>query len=300
MSMRRGDETTLASGLYDRLVTEGLQAKLKQIADCETRIEPLPGERAPQILAQHLAEIAERLLAGLSRAESQTELSRLAAAGRAALLALDAHVDEPERRPEEHPAQPLTLLREVRRPNEPGRDLPLVPLSESALLVNEPGEPALGLQLQREISSADRVDLLCAFINWHGVRIIEERAAELLARGGRLRVITSTYLGATQRRAIDRLVELGAEVRVAYDTPPARTRLHAKAWLFHRESGFTTAYIGSSNLSHSALLEGVEWNVRLSRTQAPGILDHFQTNLRAVLGRSGVRGVRSSARSQPS
>jgi hypothetical protein len=55
-----------------------------------------------------------------------------------------------------------------------------------------------------------------------------------------------------------------------------RARLHAKAWLFHRESGFSTAYVGSSNLSHTALLEGLEWNVRLSQVETGKLLDKFR------------------------
>ena len=94
-----------------------------------------------------------------------------------------------------------------------------------------------------------------------------------------LRVLTTVYLGATDRRALDWLVAHGAEVRVSYDT--RRTRLHAKAWLFHRPglSGSTpsyTAYIGSSNLSTAALHDGLEWNVRLSAHDNEGILAKFQ------------------------
>ena len=69
---------------------------------------------------------------------------------------------------------------------------------------------------------------------------------------------------------------MGAEVKVSYDT--ANTRLHAKAWLFHRESGYSTAYVGSSNLSHSALVVGQEWNVRLSEVQNPAVLSKFRAS----------------------
>ena len=90
-----------------------------------------------------------------------------------------------------------------------------------------------------------------------------------------LRVVTTTYIGGTEREALDRLVrEFGAEVKVQYDA--ARTRLHAKAWLFRRHTGFDTAYVGSSNLSTSALLDGVEWNVRLSNAATPALLQKFE------------------------
>ncbi len=102
---------------------------------------------------------------------------------------------------------------------------------------------------------------------------MEPAVRELIGRGGRLRVITTTYLGATDQRALDRLAELGAEVKVSYET--RTTRLHAKAWLFRRANGTTTAYVGSSNLSRTALVDGVEWNVRISNLEQPHVIDTF-------------------------
>ncbi|HEX4865776.1 MAG TPA: phospholipase D-like domain-containing protein, partial [Acidimicrobiales bacterium] len=128
--------------------------------------------------------------------------------------------------------------------------------------------------MQRELASADRVDLLCAFVKWHGLRVLEDHIEGLIRRGGQLRVITTTYIGATDQRALDRLVALGAQVKVSYET--RTTRLHAKAWLFHRDTGFSTAYVGSSNLSKSALLDGLEWNVRLSTIEQGHLLETFR------------------------
>ena len=105
--------------------------------------------------------------------------------------------------------------------------------------------------------------------------VLEPELRRLGERGVTLRVITTTYIGATERSALDRLVrEFGAEVKIQYDA--LRTRLHAKAWLFRRDTGFDTAYVGSSNLSRSALLDGVEWNVRLSRVATPNLLQKFE------------------------
>ncbi|MDI5943808.1 phospholipase D-like domain-containing protein, partial [Micromonospora sp. DH15] len=134
-------------------------------------------------------------------------------------------------------------------------------------------QPRIGHEVTHEMASAERVDLLCAFIKWHGLRIVEPAIRELIGRGGTLRVITTTYLGATDQRALDRLAELGAEVKVSYET--RTTRLHAKAWLFRRDNGLTTAYVGSSNLSKAALVDGVEWNVRISNVEQPHVIDTF-------------------------
>ncbi len=145
--------------------------------------------------------------------------------------------------------------------------------------------------MRAELASADEVDVVLAFVKWHGLRLLERELTELRERGVPLRVITTTYIGATERQALDRLVrDFGAEVKVHYDTQ--RTRLHAKAWLFRRATGFDTAYVGSSNLSRAALLDGVEWNVRLSSVATPALLEQVPRDLRLLLARPGLRELR--------
>ncbi len=124
---------------------------------------------------------------------------------------------------------------------------PLVPLSAADLLVTARGEPALAHALAREIPSADSIDLLCAFVRWHGLRLLEKELKVHCAAGRKLRVLTTVFTGSTERKAIDWLVGIGAEVKVSCDTQT--TRLHAKAWMLRRDTGSSTAYIGSSNLS---------------------------------------------------
>lgn len=153
---------------------------------------------------------------------------------------------------------------------------PALSLSEGDLLINATGEPGFGHLLEDEIPSSDHIDLICAFIRWSGIRILETPLREFLGAKRSFRILTTVYTGSTEREALDRLVEMGAEIKVSYDT--ASTRLHAKAWLFHRESGFSTAYVGSSNLSHSALVVGQEWNVRLSEFQTPALLSKFRAS----------------------
>jgi superfamily II DNA or RNA helicase len=89
-------------------------------------------------------------------------------------------------------------------------------------------------------------------------------------RGRQLRLLTTVYTGSTEIKALEQLRDLGAQIRVSYDT--TTTRLHAKAWLFRRDSGYSTAYIGSSNLTHSAQISGLEWNVRVSAVRNPDVL----------------------------
>jgi HKD family nuclease len=106
-----------------------------------------------------------------------------------------------------------------------------------------------------------------SFVRWSGVRLFVDALRRHCDEGKQLRILTTTYMNVTEQRALDELERLGATIKVSYDV--STTRLHAKAWVFHRESGYSTAYIGSSNLSHTAQVVGLEWNVRLSAARNP-------------------------------
>jgi superfamily II DNA or RNA helicase/HKD family nuclease len=259
-------ERELVPGVYERLVDQATRRSLAAMAEVTAEERALLAAEGPDRLAAH---VAARLHATLRRAghlEDQLELTQRL------LGLLDAADAEAER--ELLLDEPASVLTRIGRPLLPGETpppLPLIPLSDSDLLVNAREEPRFGEALLRELETADRVDLIVAFIRWAGIRILLDPLRRLAERGVPLRVITTTYLGSTERRALDELRELGAEVKVSYDT--RSTRLHAKAWLLHRDSGYSTAFIGSSNLSRSALLDGLEWNVRLAEAHAPTVIE---------------------------
>ncbi|GAA1181099.1 DEAD/DEAH box helicase [Ornithinimicrobium humiphilum] len=228
------------------------------------RIERVDSADLPEVLARHVRDVVHQRLRAVKDPAQQLSLVNSLVNS---LEAVPDIVAEPARQLLALTPPDGTKARKVQRP--------ATPLSDAALLTNAPGEPNLGFELMAELETADRVDLLIAFVKWYGLRLLAPHLTRLCERGVPLRVITTTYMGATERKAIDRLVrEFGAEVRIQYDAQ--RTRLHAKAWLFERHTGFDTAYVGSSNLSRAALLDGVEWNVRLSRIATPSLLDKFQ------------------------
>lgn len=159
---------------------------------------------------------------------------------------------------------------------------PETPLSEASLLTNSPKEPSLTREIVNEMASADRVDLLCSFLKVSGVNLLRRALEGLARRGVRIRIIATTYMGATDAKAVHELYDLGADVKISYQN--TSTRLHAKAWLFERDSGFSTGYVGSSNLSAAAMTDGLEWNVRLSNVLTPGALSQFRASFEGYWG----------------
>lgn len=266
MQDSRGEGRHLLEGLYESLITERLDAELTGLGTRTALRGGIPEADEPEVLARHVRSAVSRALSQERNPDRRRELVN------AVLRQLDANDDLLP-----SPSSQLLAIAEAPAPGQTPRSLsrPATPLSEAALLTNAQGEPSIGAELRAELPSANQVDVVLAFVKWHGLRLLERELGELRDRGVPLRLITTTYMGATERAALDRLVtDFGAHVKVQYDA--LRTRLHAKAWLFRRNTGFDTAYVGSSNLSRAALLDGVEWNVRLSSVGTPALLQKFR------------------------
>lgn len=256
----------MRSGLYESPLTVRLRQQLESLPPSQQRVSRVADPEAAELLVQHVTRATQRALVDLHSTEDRVRVVNQILEELGAL----EEILEPE----------LRMLQRLAPESGPGvityPDVrPAIPLGETALLTNARDEPQLGHELRAEIDTSDKVDLLCAFVKWHGLRVLEEQLGRLCERDAELRVVTTTYIGATDPHALRRLVEqFGAQVKVQYDI--RRTRLHAKAWLFHRNTGFDTAYVGSSNLSKAALLEGLEWNVRLSSIATPALISKFR------------------------
>ena len=264
----------MEAGLYDHLLTKAIEAEIARLGDPRlVAISPVDSEESHSVLAQYFERLIASSLA-LHRGADAAEKQRLLVERIVGTL---SEVLSEQDSAGFSIATPLQRLLAIHRTvNGTTNERPDSPLSRSSLFTGTRLDASLGSQLRKEIATCDCVDILCSFIKWSGLRVLLDNLRELSERSAGdvpvIRVITTSYMGATDPKAIEVLRELPrTEVRVSYDTK--RTRLHAKAYLFHRNTGFGSAYVGSANLSNAALSEGLEWTTKISQYELPYLWD---------------------------
>lgn len=272
----------LPDGLYDQILTDELASKLTEsLRDVDYTVGPLDAAGATRRLADSLADQLADVLQEIGSVnhqdgESDNKVNRLQAQLEFVNSML---VDLRTRLAEQYPqkdcganirllAKPAQNLAAIHRMHK-SPTVPDTGLRAPWLFTAAKTSPALLNELRHELGSSDRINILMSFITVSGLRKIRDILQIITALDGKghaktkLRVLTTTYIGATEAQAVDELARLpNCEVRISLDG--RRTRLHAKAWIFERDSGFGTAYVGSANLTQAALAGGLEWTVKFS------------------------------------
>ena len=291
---------SLPDGLYDQLLTDDLAQALGQhVLNDHCTLEDLDTAYGTRRLAEALADQLVNVLQDISprqvddSAEKDSKRTRL----QSQLEFVNAMLVDLRQRlahqfPEEgygdnirllaNPAQNLTAVHRKRTAPTP----PDTGVTSPWLFTAAKASPALLSELRHELASSDRVNILMSFITVSGIRKIRDILHSITAVDGtgkartRLRILTTTYIGATEAQAVDELARLpNCEVHISLDG--RRTRLHAKAWIFERDSGFGTAYVGSANLTQAALAGGLEWTVKFAERGQGAMYQqaqaHFET-----------------------
>lgn len=263
----------IKNGLYEEVINKGLGEELDGSQDKLIKSAPIDKAEAAKILSKYITQVVERGLDNIvdngGDIQSQIELTnKIVSTIRTETRESDFDSLSVDKRAE----QLLALLdktNSIYGINERAEIVrPVTSIAQSSLFTGAVHEPQMGTELKKEIASCDRIDFLVSFIKWSGLRIIYEDLKTFTANGGKLRILTTSYMGATDIKSIEMLSQLpNTEIKVSYDTK--RTRLHAKTYIFYRNTGFTTAYVGSSNLSNAAMTSGCEWNVKVAAQDLP-------------------------------
>lgn len=266
----------LHDGLYEQIINKGLETEL-DATDKLSTTAPIDSAEASKVLSKYIAEVVEkgldnvvdnggdvntqvalanRIISTIINETKENGFDKMTVAERAEqLLALFDKKNN---------ILALDEKAEIIRPE--------TSIAQSSLFTGAIHEPQMYTELKKEIVSCNRIDMLVSFIKWSGLRLIIDELETFTKNGGELRIITTSYMGATDVKAIEELRKLpNTKIKVSYDTK--RTRLHAKTYVFYRNTGFTTAYVGSSNLSNAAISSGLEWNVKVTKKDLPETID---------------------------
>ena len=283
----------LSPGIYEQIVNTRISAELARLdqEQYDIQLDTLEADDARRILTIYISYVVQKGLQFIrdsypSTKEQEALLAQIKLCNDI-VKEIALHTEEPDFLDNEilEKGEVLTSLYEKlnsARGIAAKANLKVVrpetSIVENALFTGSKNEPSMLSELKKEILTSDSVDLLVSFIKWSAIRPLLPELMEFTKRPNvRLRVIATTYTQATDYKAIMTLAELpNTFVKINYETNHAR--MHAKSYLFHRNTGFSTAYIGSSNLSNPALTGGLEWNVKVTERESFDIVKKFSVS----------------------
>ncbi|HYL99485.1 MAG TPA: hypothetical protein VEZ90_11060 [Blastocatellia bacterium] len=167
-------------GLYEQLLTHGIKEALSLLSDPRLySLAPVDPEDAASVIAQYIEHLIATSLASFRGADGAERQERLA---EHIIQTLTDEVSEGSAA-EMKLVSPLQRLLAVYSDGPRGNlERPDTPLARSALLTGTRLDPSLGSQLRKEMATADRVDILCSFIRWSGLRVLLDDLRELASR----------------------------------------------------------------------------------------------------------------------
>jgi superfamily II DNA or RNA helicase/diadenosine tetraphosphate (Ap4A) HIT family hydrolase len=175
-----------------------------------------------------------------------------------------------------------------RRPAAAGQSMVQVPHDRA--LIHGGGDDPLLPHFLAHLNRATGADLCVAFVRTSGLDLIIEHLRDLLDRGGNVRLLTGDYLDITEPEALLRLTDLGERLDLrVFET--LQMSFHPKGYLFHFSDGTATALVGSSNLSDSALRQGIEWNYRVLTSADPKAITQVQQSFDQLFQHPATRPV---------
>ncbi len=269
---------SLKPGLYEQVINNSISNELKEIPEQQKEIKTIDKAEASKVLSTYIQEVVQK---GLDNIGDRCEDASEALSAKVELtnqivnlIKQKTNEDSFAELSVDSKAQQLLALLKDKDPmlavgkNASNLNRPETSIAQSSLFTGANHEPQMYCELKKEIASADKIDMLVSFIKWSGLRLIIDELKNFTYNGKELRIITTSYMGATDLKAIEELRKLpNTKIKVSYDTK--RTRLHAKTYVFYRDTGFSTAYVGSSNLSNAAISSGLEWNVKVTNKDLP-------------------------------
>lgn len=268
-------------GLYEQIINQLFEVKLGDLNHQEFYIgkQAITKDNVAKYLSRYLYGLFEDVFSQISQDEDSVGKAIKLANDIIKKLAQDLYIDDNNLVSTK--SEILTAVVDKTKNEFPDISerikeiTPITSLIQSTLFTGSNRQVSMESELKREILSTDEICLLVSFIRSTGVNLIYNQLKEYAQSGKRLRIITTTYIGATDFYAVKKLASLpNAEIKISYNS--SIDRLHAKSYLFLRKTGFHTAYVGSSNLSEAALTEGLEWNVKVTQKELPHIIKEIR------------------------